>query len=571
MSQDDLHHKLTTILYADVAGYSRLTGNDEAGTHRRVMATLDFATDAIASGGGKVLRYAGDAILAEYPSVVSAVRSATVIQQTLYEQSKTDPADQRVEIRVGINLGEVLEDRGEIYGDGVNIAARLEQLCEPGGLCISDRVYEQIEGKVSTPFIDTGSQEFKNIKKPVRTFQWHPDKSRKDISPVIESKKVPSIRIVSFSCLPVDDDNLVLTEELNQQIHLRISKRTGVKVIDGGNSSKGADYELRGKINRLGERYRANLSMAWCSSGETVWADSFSGSNADPFGFIEQITDTVNAAIRVQNNAYDARRLNDKEESSLSPSELLTRAADFFYRINMDDWRHAVVLLDRAIIKIPNDPMALAMRVEGGTTLATVLPIDLHEEDDDQLLHTINKAISLDNHSDYSFSTRSSLFLRRFNQFEEAIRDARHALSISPSYIYALDNLGEALLCMEDLSGAIEHLKNAVSLSSDDPFLADRSRWLAMAYLLSGNDSNAIESIDLSLQLQSGVSVYHHLKGQILAYRSDDTYLDWFKQAEKLSTVYHPLNYQLTLPEKYQTYLQNLGSSNIRKIHLKLV
>ncbi|MGD8350149.1 MAG: adenylate/guanylate cyclase domain-containing protein, partial [Gammaproteobacteria bacterium] len=141
---ESYQRKLTAILYADVAEYSRLTGDDEEGTHRRVMAALDFASDEIASGDGKVLRYAGDAILAEFPSALAAVRSAIAIQSELQLRNRVIDERQRVSVRIGIHIGDVIEDRGEVYGDGVNIAARLEAAAQAGGICVSGGVFEQL-------------------------------------------------------------------------------------------------------------------------------------------------------------------------------------------------------------------------------------------------------------------------------------------------------------------------------------------------------------------------------------------------------------------------------------------
>ena len=177
-------HKLTAILYADVDGYSRLTGQDEIGTHERVMAMLDFASQSIEKGEGKVLRYAGDAILAEFSSVLQTVNTAIKIQNSLAEENTgLDEAD-CLQIRIGINLGEVIQDRGEIYGDGVNLAARLEAAAEPGGLCISATVYEQVKGKIPIEFGDGGRQTFKNIADPVQVYHWHPKAADSSAVPV---------------------------------------------------------------------------------------------------------------------------------------------------------------------------------------------------------------------------------------------------------------------------------------------------------------------------------------------------------------------------------------------------
>ncbi len=148
MAEENVTRKLTAILYADVAGYSRLTGEDEVGTHKQLSAGLDLISAAIKAKGGNVVHYAGDAVLADFASVVAAVDCAVSIQRRLAEGNGQVADGKRLQFRIGINLGEVIVDRDDIYGDGVNIAARLEGLAKPGGICISGRVYEQVEGKL---------------------------------------------------------------------------------------------------------------------------------------------------------------------------------------------------------------------------------------------------------------------------------------------------------------------------------------------------------------------------------------------------------------------------------------
>lgn len=170
MERPGIERKLAAILYADVAGYSRLTGVDEEGTHRTLSAYLDAITSSIESHGGQVVHFAGDAVLADFTSVVNALTCAVEVQRDLEARNKDLPEDRKLRFRIGLNIGEVMVDRDDIYGDGVNIAARLEGLAKPGGICISERVYEQVENKLDLGYEYLGEQEVKNIKKPVRVY-----------------------------------------------------------------------------------------------------------------------------------------------------------------------------------------------------------------------------------------------------------------------------------------------------------------------------------------------------------------------------------------------------------------
>ncbi len=170
----DVTRKLAAIVYADVAGYSRLTGADEEGTHKTLSVYLDAITARIENHGGQVLHYAGDAILAEFASVVTAVTCAVDVQRDLAARNKDITEDRRVEFRIGVNMGDVIVDRDELYGDGVNIAARLESLADPGGICISGTVYDQVKSKLALDFDSLGAKTLKNINDPVTVYKVRP-------------------------------------------------------------------------------------------------------------------------------------------------------------------------------------------------------------------------------------------------------------------------------------------------------------------------------------------------------------------------------------------------------------
>ena len=192
MTDQSTKRTLAAIFYADVADYSRLTGLDEEGTHGRVMAMLDKVSGQISSSGGTVLRYAGDAILAIFPSVVQAVTVSMDIQNELAVDNASLAEESRVQIRIGVNLGDVIEDRGEVFGDGVNLAARLEAAAHAGGICISSTVWEQCQGKIDSTFTSDGEQQFKNIVRPVHTYHWQPNATQPGLDLPINDDPFPN-------------------------------------------------------------------------------------------------------------------------------------------------------------------------------------------------------------------------------------------------------------------------------------------------------------------------------------------------------------------------------------------
>jgi adenylate cyclase len=285
VSDQPAKRTLTTIFYADVVEYSRLTGLDEEGTHSRVMEILDNVSQKINSSGGKVLRYAGDAILATFPSVVQAVEISTDIQSKLVDDNAAFAEQARVHIRIGINLGDVIEDRGEVFGDGVNLAARLEANAEPGGICISSMVWEQCQGKISSTFVDGGEQQFKNINRPVRTFHWEPGAERSGIdfpNNNDPSRSKPSIAVLPFDNMSGDPEQEYFSDGITEDIITEISRFRSLFVIARNSSfafkgqaidvtdvaeKLGVQYVVEGSVRKAGERIRITAQLIEASTG----------------------------------------------------------------------------------------------------------------------------------------------------------------------------------------------------------------------------------------------------------------------------------------------------------------
>lgn len=305
MPEKTITRKLTTILYADVVGYSRLTGSDELGTHRAVMDVLDYTHKTIEAEGGTVLRYAGDAVLAEFPSVVACVNAAVVVQTELARRNEDVPEDRQVLIRIGINLGEVLQDRGEIYGEGVNIAARLESLAPPGGVCVTGQVAEQIAGKLDARFGNAGRHNLKNIAKPIEVWCWPAESARKLRRTTVRQRWAiplsaasavvamavlymlvyqgekpsaptgPRIAVIPFEDLTGDPDDAYFSDGLTKDINAQLAKFSNLFVFAPGSVSGfrnnpdcktirdelGADYILSGTVQRSLDKLRVTTTF----------------------------------------------------------------------------------------------------------------------------------------------------------------------------------------------------------------------------------------------------------------------------------------------------------------------
>lgn len=380
-----------------------------------------------------------------------------------------------------------------------------------------------------------------------------------------QEDRKPSIYVNKFQCSPEDGESRALAEELYDQILQRLSRRTGVRLLEmtykNNEETLGStDYLLNGRIRKSMSEYRVNFTMTWCASGETVWAEGFSGSIKNPLSFADSVIHAVDAALRIQFNAFDARRLADRDESNLSVSELLTKAAECSYRVNISEFRHAVVLIDRILKKQPDNPMALAMRAEFGATLANILPEDFHDEDNDALIQMADRAIELNHLSDYAFFARGSLRLMRLSDIDGALEDAKRCLELSPSYVDGFDLTGRALTCLEKADQAIEYLERAVKLSKSDPYYPSYLEQLALARFFCGNLGNALIDIDSALQFHSGVWTFHRLKGAILEKLGEKQQAEEsFESARKLIGTPHIFAIELPLPPSYKQLLKSLA------------
>jgi TolB-like protein/class 3 adenylate cyclase/Tfp pilus assembly protein PilF len=334
-----VERRLSAILAADVAGYSRLMHNDEEATHAKLTALLaDLVTPAIAEHGGRIVKSTGDGFLAEFSSAVEAVRAAVQFQTRIHELTIGDAEDRRIAFRVGINIGDVIVEPHDIFGDGVNIAARLEGIAEPGGVCISSSTYDQVRGKVGIEFADLGEQNLKNIDRPVRAYAL----VRDEPSPATHAKRARpdalsaphlSIVVLPFANLSGDPEQDYLVDGVTESLTTDLSRISGSFVIGRHTAftykGKAVDlkkvgrelnirYVLEGSVQRSGNRLRVNAQLVDAESGNQLWGHRFDKPVANLFDLQDEIVSRLANELEAQLTEIEARR----SERSPHPSSM---------------------------------------------------------------------------------------------------------------------------------------------------------------------------------------------------------------------------------------------------------
>ena len=324
-----VERRLSAILAADVAGYSRLMHNDEEATHAKLTALLaECVEPAIAEHGGRIVKNTGDGFLAEFPSAVEAVRAAMQFQTRIHELTIGDAEDRRIAFRVGINIGDVIVEPHDIFGDGVNIAARLESIAEPGGICISSSAYDQVRGKVGVEFADLGEQNLKNIARPVRAYAVvrdgpSPATQAERARPSALSPPRLSIVVLPFANLSGDPEQDYFVDGVTESLTTDLSRISGSFVIarNSAFSYKGkaidvrqvgrelnVRYVLEGSVQRSGNRLRVNVQLIDAESGKHLWAERFEKPVADLFDMQDEIVSRLANTLDAQLIVAEARR-----------------------------------------------------------------------------------------------------------------------------------------------------------------------------------------------------------------------------------------------------------------------
>jgi TolB-like protein/class 3 adenylate cyclase len=516
VSGERVERRLAAVLAADVAGYSRLMGADEEGTLARLKAVRKALVDpTLASHRGRIVKTTGDGMLVEFASAVDALRSAVEMQRGIAEQNATIAQDQRIEFRIGIHVGDVIIDDSDIFGDGVNIAARLEGIAEPGGICISDDAQRQIRGKTELTFDDLGLQSLKNIAEPMRAWRLQIDKS----SPSTLSRKAtaetaqtltlldkPSIAVLPFQNMSGDPEQEYFADGVVEEIITALSRFKSLFVIARNSSftykgkavdikqvgrELGVRYVLEGSVRRAANRVRITAQLIETSTGAHLWADRFDGAPGDVFELQDHVTTNVVGAIAPTLEQAEIGRAVLKPTESLDAYDHYMRGIACGYRWTSEAVSEALRHYYKAIEIDPKFALAHAlattcygMRKMNGWLTDTASEIA-------ETRRLAERAVQLDQHDAQVLCWSGAALALVGDDVDAGGALVERALRLNPNLMDAWLSSGLIRLMLRDWSLAIEHFAHAMRLSPFDPLLFMMQHGTATGYFYTGRYDQA--------------------------------------------------------------------------------
>ena len=494
MAEERVQRRLAAILAADVVGYSRLMKQDEVGTLAALKSRrAEILQPLVAKYHGRVVKFMGDGVLVEFASAVDAVECAVALQQGMAKENRGLADDRHIVLRIGINLGDVIVEGGDIYGDGVNIAARLEGIAEPGGILVSGSAYDQVKGKVDTGFEDLGSRSLKNIGETVRVYQSRPSREAAAAMPALALPDKPSIAVLPFDNLSGDPEQQYFSDGIAEDIITDLSKVSGLFVIARNSSftyrgkavgvqevtrELAVRYVLEGSVRKAGNRMRIAAQLIDGTTGGHLWAERYDRDLTDIFAVQDEVTREIVTALALKLNKGEQRRIAHKGTDNLDAYDHYLRGRQLVFQRSRTGVEEARPLLERAIDLDPEFAQAYAM-------LALTYLLDHVNDWHDAGGKSLEKAHELaqmavardDDAADAHWALGWTFLQRR--QHDRAMAEARRALFCEPNLALAHGLLGQVLYYSGRSAEALHPLASALRL---DPNNDQDLHYLALAY-----------------------------------------------------------------------------------------
>jgi adenylate cyclase len=511
MTDERVKRKLTTILAADVEGYTRLMRADEEATLKTLGEYREIIDGLIARHDGRVFSTGGDSVLVDFGSAVEAVRCAISCQEEFSGRNAELPDDRKLNFRIGVNVGDVMVQDGDLFGDGVNVAARLEGLAEAGGVCISGSVFEQIKHKLSLAFEDMGHQEVKNIAEPIHVYQIKLEQRDRAVTPAPEKAESrmsrPALAVLPFANLSGDPEQEYFSDGLTEDIITALSAWRTFPVIARnsvftykGKTVKvqqvaedlGARYVLEGSVRKGGNRVRITAQLVDASTGHHLWAEKFDRNLDDIFEVQDEITQHIVAIVEPELERVEQKRSATKKPTDLDAWDNYQRGMALLYQFTKEGNRQARNMFARATKLDPSYCQPIIGLAYSHQLDILMEYTDSREDSIDKLFEAAQQALALDDKD--SMSHMMLCFACRWaRKYDMAINEANKAVELNPSNTIAHVHLGNVL----DLAGhpdeGISNMKKWFQFNPRDPRIHFLFSLLARAYLNARRYKDAVE------------------------------------------------------------------------------
>jgi adenylate cyclase len=510
LASERVERRLAAILAADVAGYSRLIGADEEGTLARLRAHRRELIDPnITEHKGRIVKTTGDGILVEFASVVDALRCAGQVQAAMTERNAAVPVDSRIEFRIGIHQGDIVVEDGDILGDGVNIAARLEGLAEPGGICVSARVQEDAAGRLDLAFEDIGEQQLKNIARPVRAFRVRPNRvadARHTLGSSLALPDKPSVAVLPFTNMSNDPEQDFFADGIAEDIITALSRYPSLFVIARNSSftykgravdvkqvgrELGVRYVLEGGLRKSGNRIRVTAQLVEAETGKHVWAERYDRDLADIFALQDEITEAVTIAIAPAIADAEQQRAMRKPPSNLDSWAAYQRGLWHSSKATAEDNALAQRFFQQAIDLDPTFSGAYV-----GLAIAQAQAADFQTRGRAETMSSTEllarRAVALDGADAEACSLLANTLWCR-GDYEGALAEAERAMAMTPNLAFAHHMFGTALIFSGRPKEGLSALERSIRLDPRHPRSEVRLNQMALGLYFSRDYAGAVE------------------------------------------------------------------------------
>ena len=488
-----MERRLAAVLAADMAGYSRLMEADEQGTLARLRThRIELIDPAIAKNQGKIIKTTGDGMLVEFQSVADAVKCAVEIQERMRRRNSDVPEGRRIEFRVGINLGDIIFDEGDIFGDGVNVAARIEGLAEVGGIAVTGAVYDQVSDRVDVAFEDLGEKTLKNISRPVRVYRVVPETGATgaagagdgDFSGTAARGGVkPSVAVLPFANMSGDPEQEFFVDGLTEDIITELSRHHELFVISRNSTfvykgqavnmpevakALGAQYLVEGSVRKAGKRIRITVQLIDTANDTHVWAEKYDRDLDDIFEIQDEVTSAIVATLPGRVEAAQHDQLTRKKPSNMAAYELVLAAKVLHHRSKRKDNAEAQKLIDRAVELDPDYAHAHAWRA---CIVGQAWVYSWWDDRDaawDECVAELDKALALDDNDADVHRILAAVNIGR-GDLAKARYHQERALALNPNYDLIVVQQGELLTWLGNPEDGIDWIKKAMRLNPHHP------------------------------------------------------------------------------------------------------